>query len=305
MTYSDNYIFKWDGFQESIKVNFGKLRTDTDFCDVTLACGDGHQVEAHKVILSTSSPFFEKLLKHNQHTHPLIYMRGMKIEDLSALVDFLYFGEASVAQQNLDSFLSIADELHLVGLSSSEEQGVVQSPNLEGKEASETQNEAKLEVDSGPHVGEVAKKEFANSEEIDQGSVAIDVAKELGLTGLSLEKITSKAKNWWELNSKKANHDKVIKRHGYQEEEPDKLSLLSEKISSMMIPSKNKTPNGKLAHTCKVCGKEAQKSNIKHHIERHHMKGWKKDLISCKFCEAISSNEWMENHRVFVHSDKI
>ena len=287
-------------------MNFGKLRTDTDFCDVTLACGDGHQVEAHKVILSTSSPFFEKLLKHNQHTHPLIYMRGMKIEDLSALVDFLYFGEASVAQQNLDSFLSIADELQLVGLSSSEEQGVVQSPNLEGKEASETQNEAKLEVDSGPHVGEVAKQEFTKSEESDQGSVAIDeVVKELGLTGLSLEKITSKAKNWWELNAEKAIDDKFTKRHGYQEEEPDKLSLLSEKISSMMIPSKNKTPNGKLAHTCKVCGKEAQKSNIKHHIERHHMKGWKKDLSSCEFCKVFCSNEWKKNHLLFVHKDKI
>ena len=131
---TDNYIFKWDDFQESIRVNFRKLRSETDFCDVTLACEDGQQVEAHKVILSTSSPFFEKLLRRNQHTHPLIYMRGLKSEDLSAIVDFLYFGETSVAQQNLDSFLSIADELKLVGLSSGEDKEVEQSRNLEGGE---------------------------------------------------------------------------------------------------------------------------------------------------------------------------
>ena len=83
--------------------------------------------------------------------------------------------------------------------------------------------------------------------------------------------------------------------------------LILKSYAAIGIISKNKTPNGKRAHTCKVCGKEAQKSNIKHHIERHHMEGWKKDLINCKFCEAISSNEWMENHLVFVHNnnDKI
>ena len=313
---TDNYIFKWDDFQESIRVNFRKLRSETDFCDVTLACEDGQQVEAHKVILSTSSPFFEKLLRRNQHTHPLIYMRGLKSEDLSAIVDFLYFGETSVAQQNLDSFLSIADELKLVGLSSGEDKEVVQNRNSEegGEKVAKAQDDqqVKLEVSDetvskkGDMVGSVAGKEFTKSEESDQsGDVAFDaincfattVATELGImSGLSLEKITPKA------NAE--NKEKVSKRQDDQEQ-PDKVTLLSEKICSMMVPSKNKTPNGKMAHTCKVCGKEAQKSNIKHHIERHHMEGWKKDLISCKFCEAISSNEWMENHLLFVHNDKI
>ena len=48
--------------------------------------------------------------------HPLIYMRGMKSEDLLAIVDFLYRGEANVFQENLDSFLAIAEELQLKGL---------------------------------------------------------------------------------------------------------------------------------------------------------------------------------------------
>ena len=160
-----------------------------------------------------------------------------------------------------------------------------------------------LPVSKNGDMGLVAKKELTISEESSQSSVAFDVAKELGLTGLSLEKMTSKATDWHE-GPKTENDDKVFKRNGNQEE-PDKHTLLSEKISSMMVPSKNKTPNGKMAHTCKVCGKEAQKSNIKHHIERHHMKGWKKDLITCEFCKVICSNEWLENHIVFVHNDKI
>ena len=84
--------------------------------DVTLACEDGNQVEAHKVILAASSPFFHNPLRRNNHPHPLIYMRGMKSEDLVAIVDFLYCGEANVFQENLDSFLAIAEELQLKGL---------------------------------------------------------------------------------------------------------------------------------------------------------------------------------------------
>ena len=107
---------QWDDFQDNIKTAFGKLREVNDFADVTLACEDGQQVEAHKVILASSSPFFQKLLRRNDHPHPLIYMRGVKSDDLLAIMDFLYNGEANVSQENLDSFLAFAEELQLKGL---------------------------------------------------------------------------------------------------------------------------------------------------------------------------------------------
>ena len=113
---SEKLCLQWNDFQENIKSAFGRLREDNDFTDVTLACEDGQQVEAHKVILAASSPFFQKLLGRNKHPHPLIYMRGTKSEDLLAIVDFLYHGEANVFQENLDSFLAIAEELQLKGL---------------------------------------------------------------------------------------------------------------------------------------------------------------------------------------------
>ena len=43
-------------------------------------------------------------------------MRGIKSDDLLAIVDFLYSGDANVYQENLDSFLAIAEELQLRGL---------------------------------------------------------------------------------------------------------------------------------------------------------------------------------------------
>ena len=113
---------KSNDFQENIKSAFGHLRGTTDFVDVTLACKDGQQIEAHKVILAASCPFFQKILIDNKHSHPLIYMRGMKSDDLTAIVDFLYYGEANVYQENLANFLAIAGDLQINGLEGSKDQ---------------------------------------------------------------------------------------------------------------------------------------------------------------------------------------
>ena len=113
---SEKLCLQWHDFKENVNSAFGKLRDDKEFTDVTLACDDGQQMEAHKVILAASSPFFEKILQRNKHPHPLIYLRGFQSQDLLAILDFLYFGEANVFQENLDSFLSIAEELKLKGL---------------------------------------------------------------------------------------------------------------------------------------------------------------------------------------------
>ena len=96
---TEKLCLQWDDFRENIKYAFG------NFNDVTLVCEDGLQVEAHKLVLVASSPFFLGILKRNKHPHPLIYIRGVTTENLMAMVDFFYCGEANVHQENLDSFL--------------------------------------------------------------------------------------------------------------------------------------------------------------------------------------------------------
>ena len=114
---SEKIWLKWKDFKENIKSAFGNLREENNFSDVTLVCEDGQKVEAHKVILAASSPFFQMLLETVKHTtYLLIFMRKVKYEDLMAIIDFIYVGEASVLQENLDSFLATADELQLKGL---------------------------------------------------------------------------------------------------------------------------------------------------------------------------------------------
>ena len=114
----ENLCLKWNDFEVNVSA-FGTLREDRGFVDVTLICEGGMQVEAHKIILASSRPFFLNLLRRNKHQHPLIYIRGLKSENLVAMVDFLYFGETNVFHKNIDYFLVVAEKLQLEDLMAS------------------------------------------------------------------------------------------------------------------------------------------------------------------------------------------
>ena len=113
MSTTEKLFLQWNDFQENITFSFRELRKDREFTDVTLACENGQQIEAHKVVQASSSPFFMELLKKNRHPHPLVYMSGLRSKDVIAIFDFLYNGKANVLQENLDPFLALAEELRL------------------------------------------------------------------------------------------------------------------------------------------------------------------------------------------------
>ena len=113
---SEQLCLQWNDFKENVNSAFGRLRGDQEFVDVTLVCEDGQHLKAHKVILAASSPFFEGILRTSKHPHPLIYLKGFQSKVLLSILDFLYFGEANVYQEELDSFLAIAEEIKLKGL---------------------------------------------------------------------------------------------------------------------------------------------------------------------------------------------
>eukprot|EP00092_Neocalanus_flemingeri_P019364 GFUD01020977.1.p1 GENE.GFUD01020977.1~~GFUD01020977.1.p1 ORF type:complete len:317 (-),score=76.49 GFUD01020977.1:287-1237(-) len=115
----EKFCLRWNDFENNISKAFGELRDDKDFFDVTIACDD-NQLQAHKVILSACSPFFRSVLKRNPHQHPLLYLKGVKYEEILLVLNFMYHGEVNVAQDELNSFLSVAEDLQVKGLSQSQ-----------------------------------------------------------------------------------------------------------------------------------------------------------------------------------------
>ena len=130
---SDKFCLRWNDFETNISAAFQELRDDEDFFDVTLCCGpDGtDRLRAHKVILSACSPFFRGILKNNPHENPLIYLRGVTMEDLNAMLNFMYHGEANITQEDLNSFLAVAEDLDVKGLTSSDQEKATKRAGVE------------------------------------------------------------------------------------------------------------------------------------------------------------------------------
>ena len=119
MTSSDDICLIWNDYNTNMSLSFKEIRDDNKFSDVTLVVEGNFKIEAHRVILAASSKFFKNLLHEKKHPHPFIYMRGIKEKHLSAIVDFMYHGQANVHQEDLNEFLIVAKELELKGLSDS------------------------------------------------------------------------------------------------------------------------------------------------------------------------------------------
>jgi len=240
---SEKLCLKWNDFQDNINTAFGSLRNDNDFTDVTLACEDGQQVEAHKVILAASSPFFQNLLKINKHPHPLVYMKGVKSEDLVAIIDFLYYGEANVYQENIDAFLAIAEELKLKGLS-----GPKNGEQIEDVVPSHTERKTKIpkknvKTDVTAHALESS---FENHENTERSVVP---------------------------TNQEVSHVSITNVQDLDEQVNSMISRSQNKVNGQQ---------SRLAFTCTVCGKEGQNGSIKDHIEANHLEGVSIPCTSCE-----------------------
>ena len=119
MASKENLDIRWDDFAANLSSALYNLRGDENFTDLTLVCAD-QQVEVHKVVLASSSKFFWRVLKNIKHSHPLIYLRGIKFKDLEAVLSFMYLWQVKLAQEDLDSFLALAEELEVKGLTPGE-----------------------------------------------------------------------------------------------------------------------------------------------------------------------------------------
>ena len=121
MSLTDEFCLQWKDFESNIGQSFRDLREEKDLFDITLVCDDC-QIQAHKVILSACSTFFRTVLRRHPNPHPLIYMKGVEFKELQNILNFMYMGEVNLAHEELRSFLAVAADLKVKGLSLNNEQ---------------------------------------------------------------------------------------------------------------------------------------------------------------------------------------
>ena len=250
MSHSEKLFLQWNDFQENLNSSFKQLRIDEELLDVTLVSDDGGSVGAHKVVLASSSPFFMNLLKRSKHSHPFVFLKGVKKNTILAMLDFLYKGEANVFQDDLDQFLSLADDFQLKGLTGSD-QG---------------QKDDDLDISSSTklHSRHTYVGDKRESREIYANPIKVE--SKLRLHNESSSEL------------RRANQNSQLVSL-----EP---SQLDEQIKSMIENSGKSMTVGNTSRkviTCKVCGKEGQLGNIRKHIEAKHIGITR----SCDICGKI------------------
>jgi len=111
------FCLKWNDFQGSISSSLGSLRTTSDLLDVTLQCGT-ESLQCHRLVLSACSDWFKTVFRALPAVtqHPVIVLWEATARDMALLLDFMYNGEVNVKQENLNSFLALAEKLSVRGL---------------------------------------------------------------------------------------------------------------------------------------------------------------------------------------------
>ena len=136
---AEKFCLRWNDFETNLSSAFRDLRTDRDLFDVTLSCGE-ENLQAHKLVLSACSDMFRAMFRRSPSAssgHTILYLRGVQSADMQAVLDFMYHGEVSVAQEELNSFLAVAEDLKVKGLTQKEGQGPAQTPGSKVSEYSE------------------------------------------------------------------------------------------------------------------------------------------------------------------------
>merc|ERR1719278_1886521 len=112
---SQVFSLRWNQHQTNMLSVFDKLLQSEAFCDVTLAC-DGGSLKCHKIVLAASSDYFQKLFIDNNSERPIVFLKDVQVSQVKAILDYMYKGEVSVAQQELPALLRVAELLRVKGM---------------------------------------------------------------------------------------------------------------------------------------------------------------------------------------------
>ena len=161
-----------------------------------------------------------------------------------AIIDFIYYGEANVFEENLDAFLAIAEDLELKGLAGTAQ---IKEDELVAESEFENAQWRKVAESEWPKQKITAKRKQEKKPRPDVGET------------LDLKERNEKA-------TETTNNERV----GLELQQlDDQIKLLISRGEKMVKVGEQRTR----AYICQVCGKEGDRTGIRRHIEAHHITG--------------------------------
>ena len=290
---SEKVILKWNNFENICPSAFRQLWEDQDFADVTLATEDGHQIRAHKIILSSCSSFFRQLIKKNGHANLLVYLKGIQLCHLKPLMQYIYQGHCNILEEDLTLFLETGKELKIEGLiadlnmceeNESEKTISVDEDNIESNKFTETEEPTTGTGNKEP------KEDTENAETTENRIIDVNIKEEPKYI----------------INDLKTIQGKNIKKKGLKK---SKKKSKKNMYYCHMCEYKSGFTNGLQYHIeskhqgikydCEQCGhKASSKSGLKNHTALHEVLKYDCDL--CEFKAATKPT--LKHHKDLVHA---
>ncbi len=118
---AENYQLKWHSHGAYLHTSIATLQQSQCFTDVTLCTLEGKCMMAHRFVLSACSSYFDKLLQQAyaaSHMMPMFIVLPPEVshQTLSVLLQYMYSGEATVANSQLNNVLKAGEILKVRGL---------------------------------------------------------------------------------------------------------------------------------------------------------------------------------------------
>ena len=126
--------FVWNTFSDHLREMLHQMKKSNEFTDVTLVCADMRQFQAHNVVLSACSSVFESIINDLPQNSSVIYLRGIKHQEMESILDFMYLGVATFHQERMNEFLNVAKNLKIKGISISDEFDKQKKTSIESSE---------------------------------------------------------------------------------------------------------------------------------------------------------------------------
>lgn len=105
----------WNNHTSTFCHMLSSLREKERYTDVTVTC-EGKFYSVHKLVLSTCSDYFLKMFERTPCKHPIIVLKDIHCKEIEALLNYMYDGVVSVAQNDLSQLIKAAELLQIKGL---------------------------------------------------------------------------------------------------------------------------------------------------------------------------------------------
>ena len=110
--------FNWFTCSDHYKEMIKNLMISNESADVTLMCDDKTKFKAHKFVLKACSPVFQNIISDiSKKEDVIIYLWGVPSQEMKSILKFVYFGKATIYQDRMHDFLSVARNLEIIELS--------------------------------------------------------------------------------------------------------------------------------------------------------------------------------------------